>query len=208
MKEQGSCAIRTKGVGMKGRHYGENGLLSLEACITLPIFMFMMFFLYSFFVVFEARNEMAHVLLSTADSLALDACENSGLGESGTVGQVLYNFYGMSTNANNPFTDYRTWYDTTTVENEDGSTAIDGTFEDIIRTRFAAYLTGGDLSKTEEILKRYHVKGGSAGLDFSASHVSGGKLYLSLKYTLEYEFHVFDGGEVTFEQSVCSKLWK
>lgn len=186
----------------------EKGLLSLEACIALPIFMFLMFFLYSFFVVFEARNEMAHVLLSTADSLSFDACENSGLGESGTVGQVFYRLYGMNTNSQSDFTDYRTWYDFAAAEDGQGNQSIDGTFEDIIRSRFIAYLTGGESAEAEEILERYHVKDGVNGLDFSGSRVEGGKLYLSVKYTLTYEFRVFDGGEARFEQSACSRLWK
>ncbi|MCI9143766.1 MAG: hypothetical protein HFH87_14330 [Lachnospiraceae bacterium] len=193
---------------MRKKRSGEKGLLSLEACITLPIFMFLMFFLYSFFVVFEARNEMAHVLLSTADSLSFDANENSGLGESGTVGQIIYGLYGSATNSNSDFTDYRTWYKSTTAEDDQGNQTIDGTFEDIVRIRFIAYLTGGDSRKAEEMLKRYHVKGGVDGLDFSGSRVEDGKLYLSVRYTLEYEFRVFNGGEAQFEQSVCSRLWK
>lgn len=193
---------------MRKKRDREKGLLSLEACITLPIFMFLMFFLYSFFVVFEARNEMAHVLLSTADSLSFDACENSGVGQSGTVGQIFYGLYGMATNSNSDFTDYRDWYNSTTVEDEQGNQTIDGTFEDIVRSRFIAYLTGGDSSRAGEILGRYHVKGGVDGLDFSGSHVEGGKLYLCVRYTLEYEFRVFDGGEAQFEQSACSRLWK
>ncbi len=52
------------------------------------------------------------------------------------------------------------------------------------------------------------MKGGVDGLDFSGSRVEDGKLYLSVRYTLEYEFRVFDGGEAQFEQSVCSRLWE
>lgn len=177
----------------------EQGLLSLEASIALTIFMFLMLFLYSFFVVFEARNEMAHVLLSTADSLSLDTYGNSALGESGTIGQVFYWLYGNSTNSQNDFTDHRIWY---------GSPETDDTFQEVIQSRFIAYLTGGNAAMAEEILGRYHVKGGVDGLDFSSSRIEGGDLYLSVKYTLEYEFHVFNGGEVEFEQSVCSKLWE
>lgn len=186
----------------------EKGLLSLEACISLTIFIFLMLFLYSFFVVFEARNEMAHVLLSTADSLSLDAYTNTALGESGTMGQVIYELYGMNTNSENDFTDYRAWYNTTTMEDNSGNIVIDGNFDGIIRARFIAYLTGGSAGEAQEILKRYHVKGGVNGLDFSKSYVADGKLYLSVRYTLEYEFQVFDVGEMEFEQSVCSKLWK
>ena len=170
---------------------GERGLLSLEASIALTVFMFLMFFIYSFFVVFEARNEMAHVLLSTADSLSLDAYQNSALGESGTIGQVIYKLYGMNANPNDRFV-------------ARGS----GDLKEDAKARFLAYLTGGDISRAEEILKRYHVKGGVAGLDFSETYVDDKGIHLSVKYTLEYEFQVFHGGEVQLRQSVCSKLWK
>lgn len=177
---------------MRKKQGAEAGLLSLEASITLTIFMFLMFFLYSFFVVFEARNEMAHVLLATADSLALDAYESKELGESGTVSQVIYGLYKKIPNGSNGFTEPGVAYT-----------------QDVIRTRFLAYLTGGGDIGEEELLRRYHVKGGVSGLDFSGSYVDDrDNLHLSLKYTLEYEFHVFNGGEVSFEQSVCSKLWK
>lgn len=193
---------------MKRKRNGERGLLSLEASITLTIFMFLMFFLYSFFVVFEARNEMAHVLLSTADSLSLDVYGNAELGESGTVGQVIYKLYGLTAGSGNDFTEYRAWHKSTSTTDDNENTVIDGNFESVIRDRFIAYLAAGDRNRAEEILKRYHIKGGVDGLDFSSSRVEDGRLYLSVKYTLEYEFHVFNGGEETFEQSVCSKLWK
>lgn len=57
----------------------EQGLLSLEASIVVTIFIFLVLFLQSFFVIFEARNEMAHVTLATCNSLALDVYENEQL---------------------------------------------------------------------------------------------------------------------------------
>ena len=82
---------------MRKRFKREKGLLSLEACIAVTIFIFMMLFLYSFFVVFEVRNEMGHVTLATANSLSLDEYENDALGSSDTVGQIFYNVYGQAT---------------------------------------------------------------------------------------------------------------
>ena len=89
----------------------EKGLLSLEACIAVTIFIFMMLFLYSFFVVFEVRNEMGHVTLATANCLSLDEYENDALGSSNTIGQIFYNVYGQATNSQNDFTDFRKWYE-------------------------------------------------------------------------------------------------
>lgn len=186
----------------------EKGLLSLEACIAVTIFIFMMLFLYSFFVVFEVRNELGHVTLATANSMAFDAYENDTLGNSSTIGQIIYNLYGNATNSNNGFTDYRQWYDGSTVTDADGNVTLSAEFVDVIKTRFIAYLTSGDADKADAILKRYHVVNGVDGLDFSGSHVSGGKLYLSVKYEIEYEFNVFNFGNNKFEHTACSKLWK
>ena len=186
----------------------EKGLLSLEACIAVTIFIFLMLFLYSFFVVFEVRNEMGHVTLATANSMSLDAYENDTLGESDTIGQIFYNVYGQDTNSQNDFTDFRKWYDDSTVTDENGNVTLSAEFAGVVKARFIAYLTSGDADKAEEILKRYHVVNGVDGLDFSGSHISDGKLYLSVKYEIEYEFNVFNLGSNKFEHKACSKLWK
>lgn len=186
----------------------EKGLLSLEACIAVTIFIFLMLFLYSFFVVFEVRNEMGHVTLATANSMSLDAYENDTLGESDTIGQIFYNVYGQATNSQNDFTDFRKWYDDSTVTDENGNVTLSAEFAGVVKARFIAYLTSGDADKAEEVLKRYHVVNGVDGLDFSGSHISDGKLYLSVKYEIEYEFNVFNLGSNKFEHKACSKLWK
>lgn len=193
---------------MEKKIKSEKGLLSLEACIAVTIFIFLMLFLYSFFVVFEVRNEMGHVTLATANSMSLDAYENDTLGESDTIGQIFYNVYGQATNSQNDFTDFRKWYDDSTVTDENGNVTLSAEFADVVKARFIAYLTSGDADKAEEILKRYHVVNGVDGLDFSGSHISDGKLYLSVKYEIEYEFNVFNLGSNKFEHKVCSKLWK
>ena len=186
----------------------EKGLLSLEACIAVTIFIFLMLFLFCFFVVFEVRNEMGHVTLATANSMSLDAYENDTLGESDTIGQIFYNVYGQATNSQNDFTDFRKWYDDSTVTDENGNVTLSAEFAGVVKARFIAYLTSGDADKAEEILKRYHVVNGVDGLDFSGSHISDGKLYLSVKYEIEYEFNVFNLGSNKFEHKACSKLWK
>ena len=174
---------------------GERGLLSLEACIAVTIFMFLMLFMYSFFVVFEARNAIGHSVLATANSLSLDAYVNSKYGDADTVAAIFYAIYGTSGVNDSGFVDTQKWYD-------DG-----GGLEGAIQTRFLAYLGGGDKQRANELLERYHIQGGADGLDFSGSKVEDGRLYLSVKYTIEYEFQVFNLDVLKMEQKACSKLW-
>lgn len=209
----------------------EKGLLSLEACISVTIFMFFMLFLYSFFGIFEARNEMAHVLLSTANSMSLDTYENEKLQNSGNIASLISSVYNTANPSENGFTSSELWnevkksdvegtwngtiYATQTDPNssitdvdEYGKQAnISTMFTETIKERFVAYLAGGDLAEANNILEKYHIQGGIDGLDFSGSHIKSGKLYISVKYTIEYEFNVFDLGKLEMEQSVCSKLW-
>lgn len=194
---------------MKKKTGKESGLLSLEASIALTIFIFLMLFMYSFFVVFEARNEIAHVTLSTANSLALDAFENTTVGQSGNISQIIYNIYGSATNGDTQFTDYRTWYDDATVTDDEGNTSLSANFSEVIKDRFLAYLTDGDLSQADALLERLHIVGGVEGLDFSGSYIDEeDRLYVCVRYTLKYEFNMFGLETLNMEQSACSKLWK
>lgn len=174
-----------------------SGLLSLEASIALTIFIFLMLFMYSFLVVFEARNEIAHTLLTTADSLALDALANETLGNDRTIQGNLYEIYGKVSDDNGLFTETQKWYSGDAAE-----------IQDTVETRFIAFLAGGDRDEADRVLKSLKVVKGIDGLDFSKSHVSENKLFLEVQYQLEYEFQVFGMDRLTFSQSCCSKLWK
>ena len=206
----------------------ENGLLSLEASIVVTLFLFLMLFLYSFFIVFESRNEMAHVLLATADSLSLDNYEIDKLESTGKITDFLTSIYHDISDSDKGFISSERWTDTTIFdidksewngdiyfpsdqtlkEDEFGNSAVySSVFGDEVKNRFFAYLSDGDSDEAEKILKRFHVKGGMDGLDFSGTHLSNGNLYIVLKYTLEYEYKIPGVSEMEFEQSVCSKLW-
>lgn len=171
-----------------------SGLLSLEASIALTIFLFLMLFLYSFLAVFEARNQIGHVLLTTSDSLALDAFSTETLKDDSSLQGVLYGLYGRMVDSNGSFTDHSAWY-----KEEDISDAVEA--------RFLAYLSGGDRAEADKILRGLNVVGGVDGLDFSHCKVSKGDLYLEVRYQLQYEFQVFGLGKLSFSQSCCSKLW-
>ena len=188
---------------MKEFRRNERGLLSLEASIAVTIFIFLMLFMYSFFVVFEARNALGHAVLATANSLSLDAYSNSRYGEADTIAKIFHGIYGGSGSQDSDFVDSSLWYQDTTQE--DGS--LSANFENAVRTRFLAYLGGGDEDRAEQILERYHIENGAEGLDFSNSYIDGQNLYLSVQYSIEYEFQVFHLDVLEMEQKVCSKLW-
>ena len=211
---------------MKAIEKSEQGLLTLEASIVVTGFIFLMLFMYSIFVVFEARSAIGHAVLSTANSLALDAYENSrkteitkaldSMSEEAKaiatavtpVAGIFISLYGTSGDEDSPFVNRGEWYEDSVVDNGDGSTRISDVFLEAVKERFFAYLGGGDPSRAEQILKLYHIKDGESGLDFSNSYTDANNLYISVKYNIEYEYKVFHFEPLEMEQKACSKLWK
>ena len=212
------------------------GLLSLEASISLTIFIFLMLFMYSFFIVFEAQNAMANVILNTADSMALDTYSNGKLLDSGTITQAIFQVIYNNEAANgtgSDFVSHERWnkvlkndasniwdgsiYASSSYAAENGKTLSDGSeryvvssdLSDAIKEKFVAYLANGSEAQANKLLKdRYNIEGGLDGLDFSHSYLAGGVLHLSVIYTINYEFDVFGWGGMKMEQKCCSKLWQ
>ena len=174
---------------------GTSGLLSLEGSIALTIFIFLMLFLYSFLVFFEARNEIAHVLLTTTDSLALDSFAGE-MADDNSLQGLVFKLYSNARPSNGTYTEGSKWYD-----------SGNDTVQDTIRTRFLAYISGSDENEANKILNSLHVVGGMNGLDFSGSYVENGELHVKVRYTIEYEFNMFGFDSVELEQSACSKMW-
>lgn len=179
----------------KKRRDGTSGLLSLEACIALFTFIFLMLFLYSFLVVFEARNTIAHVLLTTTDSLALDSFANETADDKSIQG-LLYGLYSNYVDSDGLYTESSKWYSGDAMQ-----------ICDTIETRFVAYLAGGDQDLANEILKGLNIENGLKGLDFTNSSVDSGNLTVKVRYTIDYEFNLFGLDKLEMEQSACSKMW-
>jgi len=184
------------------KYNSQRGSLSLEASIAVTSFMFFMLFLYSFFVVFEARNEIAHVLLSTTNSMSLDTLQSEELSGTEDLASIIYTVYSYISEEDKGFIEDSNWG----AEDVNASESV--VFRELIEERFIAYLAGGDEEEANAILERYHIVGGIDGLDFSESYISSGDLHISVAYTIEYEFNMFDLGKLEMKQSACSKLWK
>lgn len=186
----------------------ERGVISLEASIVVSLFIFLMLFLYSFFMMFQARNAIGHAVLSATNSLSLDAYANEHLVDEDTLIGVLSSLYGEISSDDNAFLEAYKWYDDATTTSDTGERVASEAFLNAIEERFIAYLANGDRDKAETLLSKYHIVGGLNGLDFSKSYIEDDDIHIVLQYKLEYEFNVFGLGPLELEQSACSKLWK
>lgn len=182
----------------------EKGVVTLEACICVLSFLILMLLLSSLFVMFMAQNKTAHTVLQTSESLSLDAYATESIGTPGTdsvseivlaITEFIKKYAGVE--PDNP--NY--------VGKDKLNSVNDAELMSILKKRFVGYLTGGDESEADELLKNMNVVEGLDGLDFSESYVQNNTLYIVLKYNLEYDFNIWNIGEVAVKQTTCSKIW-
>ena len=188
----------------------DDGVITLEACVSVLSFLILMLFLSSMFVMFMAQNVTAHVALQTSQSLAMDVYRTNTLireeGKLVSLGDALTQFVtnmaGSSEDSPYFISDAR-WY-----QNAEGKDPESEVVAEAVKTRFLGYISGGDEAKADELLKNMNVVNGLDGMDFSESYVTENVLYVVLKYELEYDFNIWNAETLKVEQTACSKLWK
>lgn len=184
----------------------EHGVISLEACIVLPIFIFVVMFFYGFIVFFSGHQVLSHSLIQSAESLSLDpyATErietdwaNSKDGKS--LVQAMY--ASALTTQNKYFSSNDKWYKSN-----------DDLMIETVRNRFLGYLVGN--GKTSEIesaadskLKELGVQNGLSGLDFSETKIEGNILTVTIKYKQEFIFNFQGLAAFDRQQTISVTLW-
>lgn len=182
----------------------QSGVITLEACISVLMFLLLMLLLSGLFLMFMAQTVTAHVVLETTESMSLEAYSLEKLAvDEGTIGGVgdqlgklVSSWFGNAEKSPN-FVSAKKWYD-----GDDKEIAA------AIKERFVGYLSGGDEAKADKLLTMMNVVNGLDGLDFSQSYVEDDTLHVFLAYKLKYNFNIGPLKDVPVEQTACSKLWK
>ena len=212
---------------MSGRTGYKKGTISLEACVVVPIFMILILFIYSFFIVFTAQNSVAHALLQCSASVSMDPYKTENLGvASGELPSSIGDIIAELMDGDNPnFVSESKWYkkDSDLTFGEATISLITGGFLDpedkdvtgitsaelneTVKNRFIGYLSGGDLAKAQEDIEALNIVGGLDGITFTAI-VSGKDLYITAQYEIEYVFSFQGTAKIPMTQTVCSHLWE
>lgn len=182
------------------RHNDTSGVMAIEACISLTLFMIIMYALYSMVTLFSAQSIIGHALSESCQSLALENYSASKSDGAWSVSQLpasLVRLFSTSPERDDLFTN-----------DENIGKADDTTVQNLSKTRFAAFL-GGDVENADTILRALGVQGGLDGMDFSKTAVKGSDLTMSVTYkiALLIRADAFHLGVYTTTQSVCSRLW-
>ncbi len=184
----------------------EHGAVSLEACIVLPIFIFVLMFFYGLMVFFSGHQLLSHSLIQSAESLSLDpyATEQLKISWDEMEGgeDLVQAMYADAFTSQDPyFSSNEKWY----AENSD-------LLIPTVRSRFLAYFVGSGTSSemekaADERLKTIGVQGGLDGLDFSGTKIEGNTLTIVIKYKQEFVFNFQGLAAFDRQQSITITLW-
>lgn len=184
----------------------DEGAIALEACISLTIFMIVMFSLYSIICMFTAQSMISHALQQAGQSLALENYKNAKW-EVNTLQSIPIAILGKITGNISDRSN----------ENLDVS---GGAFSDsmplqsynvssMAKSRFKSFL-GGNQQQADALLKSLGVVDGADGINFGKTKISGDDLVLNVTYKIRLAFYIemFHFGEFESTQTVCCRLWK
>mgnify|MGYP005787188067 CR=1 FL=1 len=184
----------------------EHGVVSLEACIVLPIFIFVLMFFYGLMVFFSGHQLLSHSLIQSAESLSLDpyATERLNISWDEMEGgkDLVQAMYADAFTSQDPyFSSNEKWY----AENSD-------LLIPTVRKRFLGYLVGSGTSSevekaADEKLKTIGVQNGLSGLDFSETKVEDGVLTITIKYRQEFVFNFQGLAAFDRQQTITITLW-
>lgn len=222
---------------MRNKRQNEQGVIALEACLALTLFMFLMLVMYSFFIVFQAHYSIEHAMLQAGKSLSLETYASNKLikadgsimnyfdrddGGRGNIGEIVTEL-GLINGIKNPnFISFSKWYmvrseeredyllrEEQEVENERQAGIVNGQSVDAVKERFYAYLAGSE-TEADKLLKKLGVKDGAAGLDFSGTSVSSSDLVIVINYSskLIFDYPAFRFDELNMTLSSKCRLWK
>lgn len=176
------------------------GSIILETSIVLPMFMLVIMFIYGFFSLTTAQNQMTHALIQSSKSLSLDpyitehvdsAAESKTFWSS--LGSMVLDFARLPM-YDKYYTSATDWYKGT-GDNK------------LAKNRFIGYFAGGDETVADQRLKNLHVVDGLDGVDFTMA-ISGNDMTITMKYEIQFWIDVVNLGKIPVKQSITTKLWK
>ncbi len=184
----------------KTKKRNDTGVVSLEACIVLPIFFFLILFFYGFMFLFAGEQIVNHAMLQSAVSLSLDSYAADKLDGVSEFDEMIYNTVGYAIeNGKVSHASNQKWYDDPTSTQQE------------IKDRFISYVANGDEKYASKKLEQFGIVGGLDGISFSECKVEGTGRDKVLTITIEYEQkYIMDAfGLLSYdrEKTITQKMW-
>ena len=167
-----------------------NGSITLEAAMVVPMFIILMLLVNGLFIMFMGQQIISHTLIQSAKSMAFDpySSQRVAANEEDGLAAMFVDIFSFS---GGDHISTEKWYEDT------------DNIEGIVEERYVAYLKDSR-SNAKELIDELGIKNGLAGLDFSGSSIEDGILTVKLKYTQEFIFNA--AGLTEFEREISVKV--
>lgn len=185
----------------KVRYKRDSGVVSLEACIVLPIFVFLILFFYGFMFLFAGEQLVSHALIQSAVSLSLDSYATDKLSDSSEVDKFMQDLFNSAlvevaeADGETSHSSSEKWYaDQSSVQSE-------------VESRFISYLANGDRETANAKLDQFGVVNGIDGISFSECKVEDDVLTITIEYKQEYLMDAFGLLSYDRTKTITQKMW-
>lgn len=185
----------------KVRYKRDSGVVSLEACIVLPIFVFLILFFYGFMFLFAGEQLVSHALIQSAVSLSLDSYATDKLSDSSEVDSFMQDLFNSAlvevaeADGETSHSSSEKWYaDQSSVQSE-------------VESRFISYLANGDRETANAKLDQFGVVNGIDGISFSECKVEDDVLTITIEYKQEYLMDAFGLLSYDRTKTITQKMW-
>lgn len=155
------------------------GYLTIEATISLIVFLFFMMFIMNFGHIYRVQNVVMHSALQTGKMLSFNSFSYDQTSTVDGIADLLQLFVGK-----NDSEIELTW-------------KLPGGQDDAVSKVFNYFIS-------EEDMKKYRIE----ELDFSNSKVENDTLVIDMSYNVKMPFVVFNIEKITLRQRVVCGLWK
>lgn len=166
----------------------QEGSLTVEATISLTVYLFLMMFLMNMGQVYRAQNYVTHGMLQSGQMLAFASYE---FGEDTTLSMMSDLFQYVGGEADALLKDV--WKS--------------GNYSEAAARAFA-HCAGDSPAEVDRFLKEYGVTAGRSAIDFSRTSKSEEDLILRAQYTVDLPFAFFHISKIEMHQQVVCGLWE
>ena len=154
----------------------EKAALTVEASLTLTLFMFFVLFLLSFNRVYSAQNTVSHATLQAADAISSESMLRADATE-----ENIEKLLAVSNHI----------YAGESIPKSALEKLTNANIVEVARNNFISAIAESE-SKADSVLKKYGVKDGINGIDFSGCSYNGdtGETVVYVKYNVELQFPI------------------
>lgn len=181
----------------------EGGSLTVEACLVLTFFIFVIMLFLSFGRVFRAQNYVAHSMMQTTQAIAQDYY----IYEQAEKGTKLGSGVSAMLDLLNAITDLAPLKEIKQmVQEKIGWDDKKADMSAMVFRRYAKLTMGDDI---DSVLQELGVDGGLSGLEIEELTMdASGDVYAYVKYRVKLLFPYLGFEDVELEQKARAKVWK